>query len=94
MVRQWQDMQYEGRHSHSYMDSIPDFKGLVEAYGHVGISIKTPGELRAGLEEAFAQKDRLVFVDIEVDPNEHVYPMHVAPNGSMRDMWLKKGVRT
>ena len=94
MVRQWQDMQYEGRHSHSYMDSIPDFKGLVEAYGHVGISIKPPGELRAGLEEAFAQKDRLVFVDIEVDPNEHVYPMHVAPNGSMRDMWLKKGVRT
>ena len=94
MVRQWQDMQYEGRHSHSYMDSIPDFKGLVEAYGHVGISIKTPGELRGGLEEAFAQKDRLVFVDIEVDPNEHVYPMHVAPNGSMRDMWLKKGVRT
>ena len=94
MVRQWQDMQYEGRHSHSYMDSIPDFKGLVEAYGHVGISIKTPGDLRAGLEEAFAQKDRLVFVDIEVDPNEHVYPMHVAPNGSMRDMWLKKGVRT
>ena len=94
MVRQWQDMQYEGRHSHSYMDSIPDFKGLVEAYGHVGISIKTPGELRTGLEEAFAQKDRLVFVDIEVDPNEHVYPMHVAPNGSMRDMWLKKGVRT
>ena len=94
MVRQWQDMQYEGRHSHSYMDSIPDFKGLVEAYGHVGISIKTPGELRSGLEEAFAQKDRLVFVDIEVDPNEHVYPMHVAPNGSMRDMWLKKGVRT
>lgn len=94
MVRQWQDMQYEGRHSHSYMDSIPDFKGLVEAYGHVGVSIKTPGDLRSGLEEAFAQKDRLVFVDIEVDPNEHVYPMHVAPNGSMRDMWLKKGVRT
>ncbi len=94
MVRQWQDMQYEGRHSHSYMDSIPDFKGLVEAYGHVGLSIKTPGDLRPGLEEAFSQKDRLVFVDIEVDPNEHVYPMHVAPNGSMRDMWLKKGVRT
>jgi acetolactate synthase-1/2/3 large subunit len=47
-----------------------------------------------GLEAAFALKDQLVFVDIKVDPNEHVYPMHVAPNGSMRDMWLKKGIRT
>jgi acetolactate synthase-1/2/3 large subunit len=94
MVRQWQDMQYEGRHSHSYMDSIPDFKALAEAYGHVGIKITKPEELLPGLEAAFALKDQLVFVDIEVDPNEHVYPMHVAPNGSMRDMWLKKGIRT
>ncbi|MBT7884972.1 MAG: acetolactate synthase 3 large subunit [Gammaproteobacteria bacterium] len=94
MVRQWQDMQYEGRHSHSYMDSLPDFKALAEAYGHVGIKITKPEELLLGLEAAFALKDQLVFVDIEVDPNEHVYPMHVAPNGSMRDMWLKKGIRT
>jgi acetolactate synthase-1/2/3 large subunit len=94
MVKQWQDMQYEGRHSHSYMDSIPDFKRLAEAYGHVGIEIASPSDLEAGLKEAFSLKDRLVFVDIDVDPNEHVYPMHVAPNGSMRDMWLKKGVRT
>lgn len=94
MVRQWQDMQYEGRHSHSYMDSLPDFKALAEAYGHVGIKITKPEELLPGLEAAFALKDQLVFVDIEVDPNEHVYPMHVAPNGSMRDMWLKKGIRT
>lgn len=94
MVRQWQDMQYEGRHSHSYMDSLPDFKALAEAYGHVGIKITKPEELVPGLEAAFALKDQLVFVDIEVDPNEHVYPMHVAPNGSMRDMWLKKGIRT
>ena len=94
MVRQWQDMQYEGRHSHSYMDSLPDFKALAEAYGHVGIEITKPEELLPGLEAAFALKDQLVFVDIKVDPNEHVYPMHVAPNGSMRDMWLKKGIRT
>jgi len=94
MVKQWQDMQYEGRHSHSYMDSLPDFKRLAEAYGHVGIEISGPDALFEGLKEAFSYKDRLVFVDIEVDPSEHVYPMHVAPNGSMRDMWLKKGVRT
>ncbi|MFT5562181.1 MAG: acetolactate synthase-1/2/3 large subunit [Candidatus Azotimanducaceae bacterium] len=94
MVKQWQDMQYEGRHSHSYMDSLPDFVKLVEAYGHVGFQINNLEDLEPVLREAYAIKDRLVFVDIMVDPNEHVYPMHVAPNGSMRDMWLSKGVRT
>ncbi len=94
MVKQWQDMQYEGRYSHSYMDSLPDFKRLVEAYGHVGFQVKTLAELDDVLEAAFALKDKLVFVDILVDPDEHVYPMHVAPNGAMDDMWLKKGVRT
>jgi len=94
MVKQWQDMQYEGRHSHSYMDSLPDFKQLVESYGHVGFSVSKIEELEDVLKEAFSLKDRLVFVDILVDPEEHVYPMHVAPNGAMRDMWLAKGVRT
>ncbi len=94
MVKQWQDMQYESRYSHSYMDSLPDFKKLVEAYGHVGFQVKTLAELDDVLEAAFALKDKLVFVDILVDPDEHVYPMHVAPNGAMDDMWLKKGVRT
>ncbi|MEK9770056.1 MAG: acetolactate synthase 3 large subunit [Betaproteobacteria bacterium] len=94
MVKQWQDMQYEGRHSHSYMESLPDFVKLAESYGHVGIKISLPEDLESGLAEAFSLNERLVFVDIDVDPNEHVYPMQVAPNGSMRDMWLKKGVRT
>jgi acetolactate synthase-1/2/3 large subunit len=94
MVKQWQDMQYEGRHSHSYMESLPDFVKLAESYGHVGIKISRSEDLQSGLAEAFALNERLVFVDIDVDPDEHVYPMQVAPNGSMRDMWLKKGVRT
>lgn len=94
MVKQWQDMQYEGRHSNSYMDSLPDFISLVEAYGHVGFKIETMDELEPVLKEAMALKNRLVFVDIMVDPKEHVYPMLIAPNGSMRDMWLRKGVRT
>jgi acetolactate synthase-1/2/3 large subunit len=91
MVKQWQDMQYAGRHSHSaYADSLPDFVKLAEAYGHVGIRVERKEELRGALEKAFAMKDRLVFLDIVVDPHEHVYPMHIAPNGSMRDMWLSK----
>ncbi len=94
MVKQWQDMQYEGRHSHSYMDSLPDFISLVESYGHVGFRVEKRSELDATLEEAMSLKNRLVFVDVLVDPKEHVYPMLIAPNGSMRDMWLKKGVRT
>lgn len=94
MVKQWQDMQYEGRHSHSYMDSLPDFVRLVESYNHVGFKVADIDELDTVLEEALSLKDKLVFVDIMVDPDEHVYPMLVSPNGSLRDMWLKKGVRT
>ena len=94
MVRQWQDMQYEGRYSQSYMESLPDFVALVESYGHVGFKVQTLDELETVLKEAYAIKNKLVFLDILVDHNEHVYPMHIAPNGSMRDMWLKKGVRT
>ena len=94
MVKQWQDMQYEGRHSHSYMDSLPDFVKLVESYGHVGFKIESRDDLEPIMAEAMAIKNKLVFVDIMVDPSEHVYPMLIAPNGSLRDMWLSKGVRT
>ena len=95
MVRQWQDMQYEGRHAMStYEDSLPDFKKLVEAYGHVGLQIKKTCDLNPVMKEAFSLKEKLVFVDIFVDPAEHVYPMHIAPNGAMNDMWLSKTERT
>ncbi len=95
MVKQWQDMQYEGRYSQSvYQDSLPDFIKLAEAYGHVGIKVDKIEELEEAMEKAFAMKDRLVFMDIYVDPHEHVYPMQIAPNGSMRDMLLSKTERT
>jgi acetolactate synthase-1/2/3 large subunit len=95
MVKQWQDMQYEGRHSQSnYQESLPDFIKLVESYGHVGIYIDKLEDLESKLAEAFALKDRLVFVDIKIDPAVHVYPMHIAPNGNMADMWLSKSERT
>ncbi|EED31055.1 acetolactate synthase, large subunit, biosynthetic type [gamma proteobacterium NOR5-3] len=95
MVKQWQDMQYEGRYAMStYEDSLPDFMKLVESYGHVGIEVKDKNQLDAKMAEAFALKDRLVFLDVFVDPMEHVYPMHVAPNGSMKDMWLSKNERS
>ena len=91
MVRQWQDMNYGGRHSAStYADSLPDFVKLAESYGHVGMKVTKQSQLRKTLDKAFAMKDRLVFVDVYVDPNEHVYPMLVAPSGSMKDMWIKK----
>ncbi|MCW8196115.1 acetolactate synthase 3 large subunit [Proteobacteria bacterium 005FR1] len=95
MVKQWQDMQYESRYSESlYEDSLPDFVKLAEAYGHVGIRVTKREELKAKLEECFSMKDKVVFMDIAVDPSEHVYPMLIAPNGSMRDMWLSKTERT
>lgn len=93
MVKQWQDMNYESRHSHSYMDSLPDFTKLVESYGHVGMTVRTLDELEPTLEKAFAMKDKLVFINVYVDPKEHVYPMQIA-RGSMNDMWLSKTERT
>ena len=95
MVKQWQDMQYSSRYSQSvYEDSLPDFIKLAEAYGHVGMKVDKLEDLDDAMKEAFSLKDRLVFMDIYVDPHEHVYPMQIAPNGSMRDMWLSKGERT
>jgi acetolactate synthase-1/2/3 large subunit len=93
MVKQWQDMIYSGRHSQSYMQSLPDFVKLAEAYGHVGIAIRHPDELESKLAEALAQKNRLVFVDISVDETEHVYPMLIR-GGAMDEMWLSKTERT
>ncbi len=92
MVRQWQDMVYGGRHSSSYMESLPDFIKIAEAYGHVGIQIDTLDELDEKLSEAFAIKNRLVFVDVMVDETEHVYPMQIK-TGAIDELWLKKGVK-
>lgn len=75
MVRQWQEFFYENRYSHSYMESLPDFVKLTESYGHVGIRIERPEDLRAELERGFAMKNRLVFFDIVTDQTENVYPM-------------------
>jgi len=75
MVRQWQEFSYESRYSQSYMETIPDFVKLAEAYGHVGMKIDKPEDVRPALEEAFAMKDRLVFMDIMTDRTENVYPM-------------------
>ncbi|MFU2047850.1 acetolactate synthase 3 large subunit [Avibacterium gallinarum] len=89
MVKQWQDLIYSGRHSQSYMNSLPDFVKLAESYGHVGIQIDRPEELEEKLAQAFAVKDKLVFVDIKVDETEHVYPMQVR-GGAMNEMILTK----
>lgn len=90
MVRQWQDMIYGGRHSSSYMESLPDFVKLAEAYGHVGMQVNHPDELDDAMAKAFAIKNRLVFMDVLVDEKEHVYPMQIR-FGAVDDMWLKKG---
>ena len=94
MVKQWQDMQYGGRYAAStYADSLPDFVKLAEAYGHVGMKVTEPAELKPKMEECFSMNDRVVFMDIYIDPDEHVYPMQI-PTGSMKDMILSKTERT
>ena len=93
MVRQWQDMNYKSRHSSSYVEAMPDFIKLVEAYGHVGIKVDHLDELDDAMARCFAEKNRLVFVDIAVDQNEHVYPMQIK-YGAMDDMRLSKEERT
>ncbi len=81
MVRQWQELFYESRYSHSYMDALPDFLKLAESYGHVGMRIEKPGDVEGALREAFAMKDRLVFMDFITDQTENVYPMIAAGKG-------------
>ena len=92
MVKQWQDMQYGGRHSAStYADSLPDFVALAQAYGHVGMKVEHPQDLDDALADAFSEKNRnrLVFVDVVVDPEEHVYPMAIK-GGGMNAMILSR----
>ena len=81
MVRQWQEFFYEGRYSHSYMESLPDFVKLAESFGHVGILVDKPGDVAPALKEAFAMKDRLVLMDFVTDQNENVFPMIAAGKG-------------
>jgi acetolactate synthase-1/2/3 large subunit len=82
MVRQWQELEYEGRYAESYMNSIPDFVRLVEAYGHVGMQITQPKDVLPALEAAFTtHKDKLVFLDFITDQSENVWPMVKAGRG-------------
>jgi acetolactate synthase I/II/III large subunit len=81
MVRQWQQIDYEGRYSHSYMDTLPNFVKLAEAYGHVGMLIEHAKDVEPALREARKLKDRTVFMDFRTDPTENVFPMVKAGKG-------------
>ena len=81
MVRQWQEIEYSGRYSSSYMDSLPNFVKLAEAYGHVGMLIERPEDVEPALREARKLKDRTVFMDFRTDPTENVFPMVQAGRG-------------
>jgi acetolactate synthase I/II/III large subunit len=81
MVRQWQQLDYGGRYSHSYMDTLPDFVKLAEAYGHIGLKVDKPGDVEGALREAIRLKDRTVFLDIQTDQEENVWPMVKAGKG-------------
>ncbi len=81
MVRQWQQLDYSARYSESYMDALPDFVKLAEAYGHVGMKIEKPADVEGAIREAFSLKDRLVFMDFITDRTENVWPMVKAGRG-------------
>ena len=88
MVRQWQELDYEKRYSHSYMDALPDFVKLAEAFGHVGMRIEKKSDVEGAIREALALKDRLVFMDFQTDQTENVYPMVQAGKG-LSEMLLR-----
>ena len=87
MVRRWQEFFYEKRYSMSYMEALPDFRKLAEAYGHIGLQIEKPADVEGALREAFAMKDRTVFLDFLTDPEENVYPM-IPAGGGQAEMLL------
>jgi len=94
MVKQWQDMQYGGRLSQTlYEDSLPDFAKLAESFGHVGMKVEQLEELESAMKECFKIKNKLVFLDIVVDQDEHVYPMLEA-GMALDAMWLDKETKT
>jgi acetolactate synthase-1/2/3 large subunit len=93
MVRQWQEFSYKSRYSQSYMDTIPEFVKLAEAYGHLGMRIERPEDVRGALEEAFAIKDRTVFLDFMTDRTENVYPM-IEAGKAHNDMKLRVATGT
>lgn len=93
MVRQWQEFSYKSRYSQSYMDTIPEFVKLAEAYGHIGMRIERPEDVRGALEEAFAIKDRTVFLDFMTDRTENVYPM-IEAGKAHNDMKLRVATGT
>ncbi len=88
MVRQWQEFFYDRRYSHSYMDSLPDFVDLASSFGHTGIRVEKPGDVEGALRDAFAQKDRLFFLDFVTDQTENVYPM-ISAGAGHNEMVLK-----
>ncbi len=81
MVRQWQEMFYDKRYSHSYVEALPDFMKLAESYGHVGMKIEKPSDVEDALKEGLADKNNLVFMNFIIDPSENVYPMVAAGKG-------------
>ncbi|ASM78263.1 Acetolactate synthase [Vitreoscilla filiformis] len=81
MVRQWQELIYEGRYAHSYMDALPDFVKLAQAYGHIGLKIERPSEVEPALREMLKEKNRTFFLDVRTDPTENVWPMVQAGMG-------------
>ena len=91
MVRQWQELQYEERYSQTYFNALPDFVKLAEAYGHVGMRVERDADVEGALKEALVLKDRLVFIDFQVDPAENVFPMVQAGKG-LSEMLLRPPV--
>jgi len=75
MVRQWQQLFYEKRYSHTCISFAPDFVKLAEAYGAEGIRVEKKGEVDAAIERALAVTDRPTVIDFRVDREENVYPM-------------------
>ena len=92
MVRQWQEFMHGNRESESYLEALPDFVKLAESYGHVGIRVDRPEDVEPALREAFALKDRCVFLDIITDRAENVYPMMLS-GGGHHEMLLSQGAR-
>ncbi len=91
MVRQWQEFFYDRRYAHSYMDALPDFVALAEAFGHTGMRIEKPGDVEGALREAMGRKDKLVFLDFITDQTENVYPM-IAAGAGHNEMHLNPGI--
>ena len=89
MVRQWQQLFWEKRYSHTCINFAPDFVKLAEAYGCAGIKVTEPKEVAPAIKKALKITDKPIIIDFKISKEENVYPM-VPAGKALKDIIMRE----